>query len=183
MSKNSVINGLLVTIIDDEGPNVLLNYSKLSANLSSKLAIIGMTMMMLGNSDPTFFSERYFKMIGPIPVPNDIDMKYNSKCKKNNNNFDTVAIIFHVKNDVPTKDNRILKTGRNVVVWLIFNSSNREKIFKSFKSIENLSQYYLKKIKFESQLNDKLIFKLLFLRLRVNILENNDIENLNSIGE
>ena len=154
----SIINGLVVTITDDLGPKPTVNISKLDEILSHKLAMIGMTVLMLGNSDPLYFSKRHKKILGPLPIPFDNQMALMTGTQTEMVEAEAVAIIFNVKCDLPTDDPRALQYGREAIVWFVFNSSERDKIFSITKQIENISSYYLDQVKFESQLTDKEFF-------------------------
>ena len=153
MFENSVIKGLLVTLNNDEGPKVLINFSDLGETVSMKLAIMGMTVFMFGNEAPDYFSNKYFKVIGFLPIPS----VFGEPGEKSNSDY-ALALIFNVKNDIFTSDARAMNFGRDVIVWLIFDQSNRKKIFNLLEKIEAISQSYLKDIKYESQIYQKYLF-------------------------
>ena len=148
----SIINGLVVTITDDLGPKPTINLSELDDILSHKLAMIGMTVLMLGNSDPAYFSKRHNKILGPLPIPFDNQMALMSGVETEMIEAEAVAVLFNVKCDLPTDDPRALQYGREAIVWFIFNSSDRDRIFNITKKIEEIATEYLKEVKLESQL-------------------------------
>ena len=154
MFENSVIKGLLVTLNNDEGPKVLINFSELNEVLSMKLAIMGMTVFMFGNEAPDYFSNKYYKAIGFLPLPS-IQCEPGTQL---NSNYSALALIFNVKNDIFTTDPRAMNFGRDAIVWLLFEQSNRKKIFNRLEKIEEISHSYLKDIKYESQIYQKYLF-------------------------
>ena len=158
MSK-SIINGLVVTITDDLGPKPVVNLSKLDDILANKLAMIGMTVLMLGNSDPIYFSKRHNKILGPLPIPFDNQMAMLTGEETEMVEAEAVAIIFNVKADLPTDDPRAKEYGREAIAWFAFNSEDRDKIFSVTKIIEEISKEYLDRVKTESQLTDPTVFK------------------------
>jgi hypothetical protein len=164
--SNSIINGIVVTITDDFGPKPTVNISPLDEVLSNKLAMIGMTVLMLGNSDPTYFSKRHNKILGPLPIPFDNQMALISGVETEMVEAEAVAIIFNVKVDLKTDDQRALEYGREAIAWFIFNSADRDKIFSITKKIEEISKLYLEKIKVESQLTNEKFFKEFFEKVK-----------------
>lgn len=154
MSK-SIITGLVITITDDLGPKPVINLSNLDEILANKLAMIGMTVLMLGNSDPIYFSKRHNKILGPLPIPFDNQMSLLSGEEKEIIEAEAVAVIFNVKADLPTDDPRALQYGREAIAWFIFNSDDRDKIFTITKTIEEISGEFFKDVDVESQLTDK----------------------------
>lgn len=160
MSK-SIITGLVVTITDDLGPKPVINLSNLDEILANKLAMIGMTVLMLGNSDPIYFSKRHNKILGPLPIPFDNQMSLLSGEETEIIEAEAVAIIFNVKADLPTDDPRALQYGREAIAWFTFNSDDRDKIFTITKIIEEISTEFFKIIVAESQLTDKEKFETL----------------------
>jgi hypothetical protein len=154
MFENSVIKGLLVTLNNDEGPKVLINFSELNELLSMKLAIMGMTVFMFGNEKPDYFANKYYKAIGYLPIPS-IESEPG---KHLNSDYCALALIFNVKNDIFTHDQRAMKYGRDAIVWFLFEQSNRKRIFNLLEKIEEISHSYLKDIKYESQIYQKYLF-------------------------
>lgn len=157
--NNSIINGLLVTITDDLGPKPVVNLSKLDDILANKLAMIGMTVLMLGNSDPTYFAKRHGKILGPLPIPFDNQMALMTGVETEMVEAEAVAIIFNVKADQPTDDPRALEYGREAIAWFSFNSDDRDKIFSITKTIEEVSSNYLSRVTKESELVNNPIFQ------------------------
>ena len=154
MFENSVIKGLLVTLNNDEGPRVLINFSDIDETLSMKLAIMGMTVFMFGNESLDYFSNKYYKANGFLPIPSAL----SESGKHLNSDYYALAKIFNVKNDVFTSDQRAMKFGRDAIVLLIFKQSNRKKIFTVLEKIEEISYSYLKNIKYESQIYQRYLF-------------------------
>lgn len=162
--STSIINGLIVTITDDMGPKPLINIGNDQINeiLAYKIAMIGMTVLMLGNSDPVYFTKRHNKILGPLPIPFDNQTAMLEGKEIDMVEAEAVALIFNVKVDLPTEDQRAIEFGREAIVWFVFNSSDRDKIFSITKKIEETAKVYLENIQFESQLTDKERFKGLF---------------------
>ena len=159
MSK-SIITGLVVTITDDMGPKPVVNLSQLDEILAHKIAMIGMTVLMLGNSAPAYFSKRHNKILGPLPIPFDNQMALmTGKTDTEMVEAEAVAVIFNVKADLPTDDPRAKEYGREAIVWFIFNSSDRDKIFAITKKIEDIAKIHLPKFELESQLPNTGLFK------------------------
>ena len=157
--NKSIINGLIVTITDDLGPKPVVNLSQLDDILANKLAMIGMTVLMLGNSDPIYFSKRHNKILGPLPIPFDNQMAMLTGENTEMVEAEAVAIIFNVQADLPTDDPRAKQYGREAIAWFAFDSKDRDRIFSVTKIIEEISKEYLDKVKTESQLTDPTIFQ------------------------
>lgn len=154
MVENSVIKGLLVTLNNDEGPKILVNLSDLDEIISMKLAIMGMTVFMFGNEAPDFFANKYYKVIGFVPIPS----VHSEPGTHSSSDYYALASIFNVKNDIFTHDQRAMKFGRDAIVWLLFEQSNRKKIFNFIEKIEEITRLYFKDIKYESQIYQKFLF-------------------------
>ena len=154
MFENSVIKGLLITLNNDEGPKVLINFSELDEVQSMNLAIMGMTAFMFGNETMDYFANKYYKAIGFLPIPS-IESEPG---KKLSSDYYALAVIFSVKNDIFTTDQRAMNHGRNAIIWLLFEQPNRKKIFNQLEKIEDISHSYLKDIKYESQMHQKYLF-------------------------
>lgn len=129
--SSSIIEGLLVTLTDDLGPKTCVNVSDLDETLSHKIGMIGMTVLMLGNSDPILFAQRHFKLLGPLPIPLEFE---------GDDVLEAVAVIFNVKVDQPTKDPRALEFGREAIVWFIFQTKHRNEIYSLTKVIEDFTR-------------------------------------------
>jgi hypothetical protein len=119
--------------------------------------MIGMTVLMLGNSDPLLFAQRHYKLLGPLPVPLEFE---------NSPVLETVAIIFNVEADLPTEDDRATEFGRSAIVWFIFRTENRDKIYSLTKVIQEFSKEKLSEIKKESQTEDREFFQKLLKELQ-----------------
>lgn len=154
MSENSTIKGLLITLNNDEGPKVLVNISDLDEVQSMNLAIMGMTAFMFGNETMDYFANKYYKAIGFLPIPSI----QSEPGKEMSSDYFALAIIFSVKNDIYTTDQRAMNHGRNAIVWLLFEQPNRKNIFNHLDKIEEISYLYLKDLKYESQMHQKYLF-------------------------
>ena len=170
-SESSALKGLLITISDDLGPRSVINLSKLSDVLAFKVALFGMTILMLGNSNPNGFTKKCNKILGPLPVPLDPEADVTSDEIEKFGKSDALAIIFNVKADLPTDDPRAIKNGRDAVIWFIFNTDDQAGIFKLSKKIEEVTNSFINKIKFESQLDDSEFFKSLLNEIYVRTSE------------
>lgn len=166
--SNSIIEGLLVTLTDDMGPRICVNISELDETLSHKVGMIGMTVLMLGNSDPHLFAQRHFKLLGPLPIPLEVEKEKV---------LEAVAIIWNVKADLPTNDPRATEFGRETIVWFIFQTKNREKIYSLTKIIEKTSIDVLKDITKESQTENNDFFKKM-----LKIIQNNTSEGESTVS-
>ena len=161
-----IIKGLVVTVSDDLGPKAVINLSDVQDTVTFKLAMIGMTVLMLGNSDPNYFSKKCHKILGPIPVPLSSQEQLVSGEKNDISESDALAIIINVTADLPTKDLRVMEYGRFGIVWFLSDFENHEKIFSITKKIEIISVPFLRQVKFESQLTNKAIFQKLLLEIQ-----------------
>lgn len=159
ITTNSLIKGLLITYTDDNGPKVEVNLSELNEISSTKLSLIGMTVLMFGNKDPEFFSKRYYNVYGPIPVPQILEPIDNYK----KHDLDALAIIFNVFNDAPSNDIRTIKYGKDIITWFVFDTSDRKKIFDKIEIIEKIAKIYLKKVEYLSQLKNESFFRNLLI--------------------
>lgn len=128
--NDSALKGLLITKTDDMGPRSVVNLTKLSDVLAFKVALLGMTILMMGNSNPQGFAGKLNKLLGPLPVPIDPEADLAPEEIDDLSRSDALAIIFNVKADLPTQDPRALKNGRDAVIWFIFNSNDRDDVYK-----------------------------------------------------
>lgn len=167
---DSIIKGLIVTYSNEQGPQAIVNLSDLDSNLSTKLALLGMTVLMFGNEDSKFFINRYYKVYGPLPVPMKGLLKYSTKDRKNLE-LDAFAIVFNVYDDSPSEDLRAIKYGRDVILWLPFKTSDRMQMLTKIPIIEKIAQRYLRKIEFVSKLKNESIFTNLLIDLRSKVAE------------
>lgn len=155
MSTN-IITGLIVSYSDDLGPRSIINLSSLTDSVADELASIGISTIFLGYSNAKNMSKNHNKILGPLPVP--IDNQILLKNDVENDLEDTIVFTFNVKSDLPTDDPRIIKFGREVAIWFIYNSLDRFKVFESVKIIEELANLFLNKIKYESELFNETFF-------------------------
>ena len=171
--NESALKGLLITVSDDMGPRSVVNLSKLDDGLAFKVALFGMTILMLGNSNPNGFAGKCNKILGPLPVPLDPEADLQPDEIEDLSKSDALAIIFNVKADLPTEDPRAIKNGRDAVLWFIFNTTDRENIFTFSKNIENIANHFISNIKFESQLDDKEYFSQVLDEIHLRISQTN----------
>ena len=140
-----IIEGLMVSILSDNGPQTVYNLSSLDEITAQKLSILGMTIILMGSGDSDDRKRRYFKIHGPIPVP---DMYI----------FETLCLPFNVNADLGTGDARIGIHGREYMLWFLFNTSNREQALSNVKEIEEITKDHIKFLRTESQLIDEKIY-------------------------
>ena len=133
--------GLLTTTMTDMGPYPLLNLSPISEDTTVKLSVIGMTILSMGAG--TVAEKQHHRLHGSIPIPDSPDLE-------------ALAMSFTVS-PIKTKDVRIDEYGRESTVWLIFNSSDRNKIFNLHSSIEKTLRDATLNIKAEQDLSDPAI--------------------------
>lgn len=125
---------------------------------------------MLGNEHPAFFHKRYYKTYGPIPVPNACLVPSCSENDSEINDLDALAIIFNVDYDLPSKDIRVEKFGKDIIAWLVFDSNKRLELFKKIEIIDEMSRLYLKDIKSISDLDDEAYFLSFFEDLKSSLI-------------
>ncbi|MHA1989442.1 MAG: hypothetical protein ACW981_02520 [Candidatus Hodarchaeales archaeon] len=139
--NNSIIEGLVLTVFTDEGPDSLHNLTSLDELIAQKLGIVGITILSMGFVTAERSSERNYKLLGPIPVP---DL----------NDYSALSIFFNVIADMGTIDTRVKEYGRTCNLFLIFKVKYRNLIFNAFENIERISNNFLSKFKKESELQD-----------------------------
>jgi len=133
-----MIEGLIVTTMTDRGPFPVLNLSSISEDTAEKLSVIGMTILFMGAG--TVAERQHHRLHGSIPIPDSP-------------NLEALAMSFPVS-PIETSDVRIDQHGRESTIWLLFESENREAIFKIHRLIEKALQDETLKIKDESDLSD-----------------------------
>ncbi len=124
-----MLNGILVGVMSDQGPAPMFCTADLSEELQFKITISLMTAIGFGNQN-----SHLNQLHGPLPIPNESSLL-------------TLAFPIRVF-DPETKDERILESGREIVLFLIISSDNRKKVHHYFDQIEQLLQKHTKKIKF-----------------------------------
>ncbi|NHJ03112.1 MAG: hypothetical protein EAX86_13325 [Candidatus Heimdallarchaeota archaeon] len=127
----------------DMGPYPLLNISPISEDTTVKLSVIGMTILSMGAG--TVAEKQHYRLHGSIPIPDSPDLE-------------ALAMSFTVS-PIKTKDVRIDEYGRESTVWLIFRSSDRNKIFRLHSSIEKELKEATIGIKAEQDLSDPAIMR------------------------
>ena len=177
-SDSSPLKGLLITISDDLGPRSVINLSKLNDVLAFKVALLGMTILMMGNSNPNGFTKKCNKILGPLPVPLDPEADVTLDEIELFGQSDALALIFNVKADLPTEDPRAIKNGRDAVIWFIFNTHDQASIFKLSKTIEEVTNSFIREIKLESQLADSEFFTRLLNEIYMRTSEENIVGSI-----
>ena len=126
---------------------------------------------MLGNEHPSFFEERYYKVYGPIPVPQACVVTACSENDVKSSDLDSLAVIFHVDDDLPTQDVRSKKFGKDIIAWIIFKPVDKLQILRNIEIIEQISEFYLQEIKFLSELDNTEYFSKFLEELENSLLE------------
>jgi hypothetical protein len=139
------IDGLMLSIIDDMGPDPVLNLSSLDELTTHKLSIVGMTILSMGLGSPEIFKKRYYRLHGPIPVPDF-------------SKVEALCVPFNVSADLGTNDSRVEFHGRECTLWYLFDSNFRKEIISIHGIIEKVTKEILRPFKSESQLDNKEIF-------------------------
>lgn len=117
---------------------------------------------MFGNEHPKFFSNRYYKPYGPIPVPQSPLPSDISSRKRRSLDLDAYAFIFNVACDTHSNDTRVKNYGKDVIAWVIFKTEDRNKIIDKIDIIEQITKSFLTKVKFSSELTNEKFFNELF---------------------
>lgn len=145
-----MISGLIVTTMTDMGPYPLLNLSLLSDDTTLKLSVIGMTILHMGAG--TVAERTHYRLHGSVPIPDSPSLE-------------ALAMSFTVA-PTETSDVRIDQHGRESTIWLIFESKNRENIFKRHGTIENALKEEASAIQEEKELSDSTIMKRVLTRIQ-----------------
>ena len=140
MSNIQIIDGIIITIFGDMGPNPIVNTSSLNEEVSMKLAIAGMTILSMGYGGDGIFEKRHFRLHGPIPVPDSGDSE-------------ALAISFKVK-ATETQDERVLDYGRETTLWIVFPSKHRTAIYAYHSQFEAQLNEILTTVELESELSN-----------------------------
>lgn len=136
MSSPDVIDGIIITIFSDMGPNPVVNTSSLNEEISMKLAIAGMTILSMGYGGDGVFEKRHYRLHGPIPVPDSGD-------------YEALALSFSVR-PTNTDDVRVLDHGRETTLWLVFSSTYRNIIYSYHSQFEIELKKILSSVKDET---------------------------------
>lgn len=140
----TAIDGIMLSIAGDMGPDPILNLSSLDDLTSLKLSIVGMTVISMGLGSKNVRKKRHYKMHGPIPVPDS--------------NYEALCVPFNVHPDLGTKDNRIEAHGRECTLWYLFSSNKRRTILSRINQIETITRDVLLPFKNESELRNESVF-------------------------
>ena len=169
MSNNQIIDGILITIFGDMGPNPIVNTSSLNEEISMKLAIAGMTILSMGYGGDGIFEKRHFRLHGPIPVPDSGDSE-------------ALAISFKVK-ATSSQDERVLEYGRESTLWIVFPSKHRTAIYAYHSQFETQLNEVLTTIKEEHELSNSELISEISDRLRRILAVESTHEKDNVIGK
>ncbi|MHA1331620.1 MAG: hypothetical protein ACTSR2_11135, partial [Candidatus Hodarchaeales archaeon] len=101
--KSGTIEGIVITIFEDNGPANLFNSSSLSEDDAFNMALRSLTV--IGSDVPLEYGE--IRSYGPIPTPRP--------------ELFSLGFIFTLR-AVDSEDSRISKFGRLVVIWVITRS-------------------------------------------------------------
>ena len=115
----NTIDGILLAILEDYGPDPLVNLTEFDLGTATSLSIAGMTIVALGSSDRV-----YQRLFGSIPVPGNAD-------------WEAMPFIFNVFGGEST-DDRIKVQGRECVLFLIFKADNRSHVYSIHSDAEQL---------------------------------------------
>ena len=115
----NTIDGILLAILEDYGPDPLVNLTEFDLGTATSLSIAGMTIVALGSSDRV-----YQRLFGSIPVPGNAD-------------WEAMPFIFNVFGGEST-DARIKVQGRECVLFLLFKAENRSHAYSIHSDAEQL---------------------------------------------
>ncbi|MHA1977389.1 MAG: hypothetical protein ACW98I_10850 [Candidatus Hodarchaeales archaeon] len=133
-----MFSGLIVTTMGDRGPYPILNLSPIAEDTAENLSVIGMTILFMGAG--TLAERQHYRLHGALPIPN-------------NPNIEALAMSFTVS-PTETTDIRIDQHGRESTIWLLFESTDRKRVFQLHPAIEQALQEETKNIKDEKELSD-----------------------------
>ena len=115
----NTIDGILLAILEDYGPDPVVNLTEFDIGTATSLSIAGMTIVALGSSDRV-----YQRLFGSIPVPGFSD-------------WEAMPFIFNVFGG-ESADDRIKAQGRECVLFLLFKSSNRSLVYSIHSDAEKI---------------------------------------------
>ncbi len=116
-----LFHGLIVSIMDDDGPKCVLNASELDETAILRMTVAGMTAFGMGEG-----STHLNKLHGPLPIPEHPTMSY-------------LAYYFRLSGR-DSGDPRIRQFGRDAAIFLIFDNRLRNEIFDLYIDIERAFQ-------------------------------------------
>ncbi len=128
-----VFNGLILTILEDFGPAPVVNLSNLDEATATHLSITGMTICSLGST------RVYLRLFGSIPVPDFPD-------------HEAMPFIFSISGEDST-DERIIHAGRDCVIFLLFESSNRAIVYGIHNEVERILNKHIKNFRTREHLS------------------------------
>jgi len=138
--RRSIFEGIVLTIIGDQGPEIVANLSPIDDNQAFSLGVQGMTLIGMGTQQAPN------GLFGPIPVPNQTEFK-------------SLVYIFTIKAE-STHDTRIEKHGRVCSIFLLFQEDRTRDIIRGSGLIQAYLEYLLNRIKSEKDLNEDFAIKL-----------------------
>ncbi len=103
-SKESLIEGMIISLFADEGPEILYNSSPFDESDAFSMVVKNLTA--IGTDTPRAFGE--IEVYGPLPSPSP--------------NHTVMAFLFSIKAEKST-DPRIVQFGRMGVIWTVSNSN------------------------------------------------------------
>ena len=145
-----MISGLIVTAMTDMGPFPVLNLSPISEDTTVKLSVIGMTILSMGAG--TVAEKQHYRLHGSIPIPDSPSLE-------------ALAMSFTVA-PTHTSDVRIDQHGRESTIWLLFESKDRDRVFRQHTAIEKALKEEISTIYIEDNLSDSTIMNRILTRVK-----------------
>ncbi|MDH5402400.1 MAG: hypothetical protein OEY49_07915 [Candidatus Heimdallarchaeota archaeon] len=141
-NANSLIRGIILTLVGDEGPEIIANLSDVSQENALITALHLISLAGLEETDDKDSS----KIIGPLPVKGSVDLKslYYSDVLTASN----------------MQDERLKEHGATIGIILLFNSTKLPEIRRSAGLIEPYLQLFLSKISQTSEVTPDFAMKL-----------------------
>ena len=138
----NTIDGILLAILEDYGPDPVVNLTEFELETATSLSIAGMTIVALGSTDRV-----YQRLFGSIPVPGSSD-------------WEAMPFIFNVFGGEST-DDRIQTQGRECVLFLLFKASNRSLVYSIHSDAEKLLIGHIQQFKTREDLTPEVIASML----------------------
>lgn len=171
-ADKSLIQGLIVTVVGDSGPDVIANLSDIPEDNALITALHLVSLAGLEEDNDSDAS----KMIGPLPVKGTSDLKslYYSEFIKASD----------------AQDERLIEHGSKVGIVLIFETDQLPEIRRASGLIEPYLKLYLSKIKetseltldFATKLRDHIVDLVARPRLRIFWIEDKKLFEYNDTG-
>lgn len=153
--STDIINGIVITSYLDMNPRTIINESSLDDIIVMKLSITGMTMISLGFSTELPLNQIYYKLNGPLPIPESLD-------------YEALVMLFtfdHI-------DENIDQISEIFALWLIIHTKNRDLIYANHIKIETVLKEEIVQLKNKDRLNEPEFIKKLISHLYQNITSN-----------